>query len=163
MGATLAFEVGSRLRALGARPNALFVSGRRAPSVPAPGSVHLASDEELIADMKLLGGTDTRMLDNPELLAVILPAVRSDYVATETYRYRGAPRLDCPVTAFVGDSDPRVDAPMARAWAAHTTEEFLLRVFSGGHFFLVPHLDAIVETCVTALNATGDRQAAGRN
>jgi surfactin synthase thioesterase subunit len=131
--------------------------------VPAPGSVHLASDEQLIADMRLLGGTDTRMLDNPELLAVILPAVRSDYVATETYRHRGAPPLDCPVTAFVGDADPRVDAPMARAWATHTTGEFQLRVFGGGHFFLVPHLDAIVETCAATLDATEDRQVSGRN
>ncbi|MER7676472.1 alpha/beta fold hydrolase [Streptomyces sp. NPDC096934] len=163
MGATLAFEVGSRLHARGARPTALFVSGRRAPSVPAPGWVHLASDEKLIADMRLLGGTDNRMLDNPELLAVILPAVRSDYVATETYRYRGAPPLDCPVTAFIGDADPRVDAPMARAWAAHTTEKFLLHVFEGGHFFLVPHLDAMVDTVTATLNATGDRQLFTRN
>ncbi|TXS52229.1 MULTISPECIES: thioesterase II family protein [unclassified Streptomyces] len=163
MGATLAFEVGSRLHARGARPTALFVSGRRAPSVPAPGSVHLASDEKLIADMRLLGGTDNRMLDNLELLAVILPAVRSDYVATETYRYRGAPPLDCPVTAFIGDADPRVDAPMARAWAAHTTEKFLLHVFEGGHFFLVPHLDAMVDTVTATLNATGDRQLFTRN
>ncbi|MEU1594171.1 alpha/beta fold hydrolase [Streptomyces sp. NPDC005708] len=163
MGATLAFEVGSRLHAAGARPSALFVSGRRAPSVPAPGSVHRASDDELIADMKLLGGTDTRMLDNPELLAAILPAIRSDYVATETYRYRGAPRLDCPVAAFIGDADPRVDAPMARAWAAHTTEEFQLRVFGGGHFFLVPHLASVVESVATVLDTTGDPQAFTRS
>lgn len=161
MGATLAFEVGSRLHAAGAGPRALFVSGRRAPSVPAPGSVHLASDEKLIADMKLLGGTDSRMLENPELLAAILPAVRSDYVATETYRYRGAPPLDCPVTAFIGDVDPRVDAPMARAWATHTTDAFTLHEFGGGHFFLVPHLDAVVETVAHTL--AGDRKAFTRN
>ncbi|WP_234360359.1 thioesterase II family protein [Streptomyces sp. DSM 15324] len=151
MGATLAFEVGARLHAAGARPRALFVSGRRAPSVPAPGSVHRSSDEKLIADMRLLGGTDTRMLDNPELLAAILPAVRSDYVATETYRYRGAPPLDCPVTAFIGDVDPRVDAPMARAWATHTTDEFALHTYEGGHFFLVPHLDALARTIADSL------------
>ncbi|WP_307782916.1 MULTISPECIES: alpha/beta fold hydrolase [unclassified Streptomyces] len=163
MGATLAFEVGSRLCAAGARPRALFVSGRRAPSVPAPGSVHLASDEKLIADMRLLGGTDLRALENAELLAAILPAVRSDYVATETYRYRGAPPLDCPVTAFIGDVDPRVDAPMARAWATHTTEEFALHVFDGGHFFLVPHLDAVVETVATTLKTADDRNLSARN
>ncbi|MER5679499.1 MULTISPECIES: thioesterase II family protein [Streptomyces] len=146
MGATLAFEVACRLRAHGAEPTALFVSGRRAPSIPAPGSVHLATDEELIADMEYLGGTNARMLRNPDLLDAILPAVRSDYVATETYRYRGAPRLDCPVTAFIGDSDPRVDIPMAEAWADHTTDGFRLHVYTGGHFFLVPHLKAVAET-----------------
>ncbi|WP_338674696.1 alpha/beta fold hydrolase [Streptomyces sp. SCSIO 30461] len=157
MGATLAFEVACRLRAEGAEVSALFVSGRRAPSIPAPGSVHLATDEQLIADMKLLGGTDTRMLDNPDLLAAILPAVRSDYVATETYRYRGAPRLDCPITAFIGDVDPRVDAAMARAWADHTTGPFRLRVLSGGHFFLVPHLGTLVEAITTSV--AGEQKA----
>ncbi|MEU1182266.1 alpha/beta fold hydrolase [Streptomyces sp. NPDC005820] len=153
MGATLAFEVGSRLRAAGARPRALFVSGRRAPSVPTPGSAHRASDEELIADMRRLGGTDPRMLDSPELLAVILPAVRSDYRATETYRYRGAPPLDCPVTAFIGDEDPRVDAPMARAWATHTTDAFALHTFAGGHFFLVPHIEAVVRNIADGISS----------
>ncbi|MFE4454356.1 thioesterase II family protein [Streptomyces sp. NPDC056796] len=146
MGATVAFEVACRLRARGAEATALFVSGRRAPSVPAPGSVHLATDEKLIADMEYLGGTSTQMLENPDLLDAILPAVRSDYVATETYRYQGAPRLDCPITAFIGDVDPRVDVPMAEAWADHTTDDFRLHVFSGGHFYLVPHLEAIAET-----------------
>ncbi|MFI5756569.1 thioesterase II family protein [Streptomyces sp. NPDC051569] len=150
MGATLAFEVACRLRANGAEASALFVSGRRAPSVPAPGSVHLATDEELIADIRLLGGTDTRMLDHPELLAAILPAVRSDYVATETYRYQGASRLDCPITAFIGDVDPRVNSAQAEAWADHTTERFRLRVFDGGHFYLVRHLDAIVDSITTS-------------
>jgi surfactin synthase thioesterase subunit len=152
MGATLAFEVACRLRAQGAEPTALFVSGRRAPSIPAPGSVHLATDEELIADMEYLGGTNAQMLRNPDLLDAILPAVRSDYVATETYRYRGAPRLDCPVTAFIGDSDPRVDIPMAEAWADHTTDGFRLHVYTGGHFFLVPHLEAVAETMAQSVS-----------
>lgn len=144
MGASLAFEVACRLRDAGLPPAALTVSGRRAPSIPAPGSVHLADDERLIADMKLLGGTDERMLDHPELLAAILPAVRSDYVATETYRFHGAAPLDCPITALIGDTDPRVDEPQARAWRTHTTGVFRLRSYAGGHFFLVPHLEAVV-------------------
>ncbi|MDF3300830.1 thioesterase II family protein [Streptomyces tropicalis] len=144
MGASLAFEVACRLRDAGFPPAALTVSGRRAPSIPAPGAVHLADDGQLIADMKLLGGTDERMLDHPELLAAVLPSVRSDYVATETYRFRGAAPLDCPITALIGDVDPRVDEPQARAWHTHTTAAFRLRSYAGGHFFLVPHLDAVV-------------------
>ncbi|MEU9997442.1 alpha/beta fold hydrolase [Streptomyces sp. NPDC050848] len=153
MGASLAFEVACRLRDAGHPPAALAVSGRRAPSIPAPGAVHLADDERLIADMKLLGGTDERMLDHPELLAAILPAVRSDYVATETYRFRGATPLDCPVTALIGDIDPRVDEPQALAWRAHTTGAFRLRSYAGGHFYLVPHLDAIVSELLADLPA----------
>ncbi|MFD9409122.1 thioesterase II family protein [Streptomyces sp. NPDC059989] len=157
MGSSLAFEVACRLRDAGRPPAALAVSGRRAPSVPAPGSVHLADDETLVADMKLLGGTDTRMLDNPELLAAILPAVRSDYVATETYRFTGAEPLACPITALIGDVDPRVDAPQAGAWRNHTTGPFRLRSFAGGHFYLVPHLDAVVAELLADLPQPTDR------
>ncbi|GGZ23632.1 thioesterase [Streptomyces nitrosporeus] len=162
MGATLAFEVACRLRANGAEPSALFVSGRRAPSIPAPGSVHLATDEELVADIRLLGGTESRMLDNAELLAAILPAVRSDYVATETYRYQGADPLRCPVTAFIGDADPRVDTVQAEAWARHTTGRFQLHTFSGGHFFLARHFDALAES-IGATVGPGDQELLTRN
>ncbi|WP_052499343.1 thioesterase II family protein [Streptomyces vietnamensis] len=155
MGASLAFEVACRLRDAGLPPAALTVSGRRAPSIPAPGAVHLADDELLIADMKLLGGTDEQMLDHPELLAAILPAVRSDYVATETYRFRGATPLDCPVTALIGDIDPRVDEPQALAWRTHTTGAYRLRVYAGGHFYLRPHLDAVASELRADLPATG--------
>ncbi|MGW9495917.1 thioesterase II family protein [Streptomyces prasinus] len=153
MGASLAFEVACRLRDAGFPPAALTVSGRRAPSIPAPGSVHLADDDQLIADIKLLGGTHQGMLDNPELLAAILPSVRSDYVATETYRFRGADPLDCPVTSLIGDADPRVDEPQALAWRTHGTGPFRLRVYAGGHFSLVPHIDAVVAELLADLPA----------
>jgi surfactin synthase thioesterase subunit len=74
---------------------------------------------------------------------MILPALRSDYRAVETYRYRGDDRLSCPITVFTGDVDPQVTMAEALAWRAHTEGAFRIEVFSGGHFFLNDHADEV--------------------
>ncbi|GII66527.1 oleoyl-ACP hydrolase [Sphaerisporangium krabiense] len=140
MGALVAFEVADRMkRTLGAAPVTLFASSRRAPSAYREESVHLRDDEGLIEDLKRLSGTDVRILNDPELLGMILPPMRNDYKAVETYRCRPGARLDCPVVVMIGDEDPTVDADEAKAWSHHTTGPFDLHTFSGGHFYLAQH------------------------
>lgn len=136
MGASLAFELASRLEAEGHVLHGLFASGRRAPSTVRDERVHLRDDEGLIADITRLSGTDTQVLGDPEILRMILPAVRADYRAAETYRWTPGPRLSCPVFALTGDTDPQVTLEEARAWGEHTTGAFTLQAFPGGHFFL---------------------------
>lgn len=145
MGAIAAFEVARKMQQAGEQPAALVVSGRRAPSrVREPQGIHLRSDEGVIAELKKLSGTDNSVLDDDEMLAMILPAVRSDYRAIETYTYQPGPVLSSPITAFVGDHDPQVTLDEARAWREHTTGEFELRIFSGGHFYLVSRQEEVI-------------------
>ncbi|AHH94588.1 alpha/beta fold hydrolase [Kutzneria viridogrisea] len=137
MGATLAFEVALRLeQRLGRVPVALFASGRRAPSAHREEFVHLRDDDGLVAELKQLSGTDSKVLGDEEVLRMVLPAIRGDYKAAETYRYQPGPKLSCPVTVLVGDADPKVDLAEARAWQEHTTGDFELKVYPGGHFYL---------------------------
>ncbi|OON71952.1 thioesterase II family protein [Streptomyces tsukubensis] len=150
MGATLAFELAQRL------PVAhLIVSGGRAPSHALTDTVHLASDEELLATVSALGGTSADVLADDELRALVLPPLRADYYAAETYRWETAPPMDTPVTVCVGDSDPKTTVEQARAWAGHTTAPTTVEIFTGGHFYLVDHLDRVAE-----LVARGARLAA---
>lgn len=146
LGATLGFEVALRLRARGVTPLVLFASGRRAPSRHRDERVHLADDDGLVAELKRLSGTDSQILDDEEVLRMILPAIRSDYRAAETYRYTPGPKLDCPVVALVGDDDPRVTTDEAQAWNEHTTAAFELKVFTGGHFYLTTHATTVMNT-----------------
>ncbi|MET9399621.1 alpha/beta fold hydrolase [Kitasatospora sp. NPDC002965] len=145
MGATVAFEVAVRMkREQLEAPVTLFASGRRAPSRHRDENVHKLGDDEIVAELKTLSGTDARILGDLELLRMILPAIRSDYTAAETYRYRPGPALDCPIIALTGDSDPKVTLDEAGAWADHTTGEFELRSFEGGHFYLAKHQRAVI-------------------
>ena len=136
MGAIIAFEVARLLERSGCGPVLLFASGRRAPSRYRHETVHLRDDQGLVEEIRALSGTDQTLLSDEDVLAMILPALRADYRAIETYVCPAGPPLRCPIVAMVGDSDPRVSLDDAGAWRSHTSSDFELRVFSGGHFFL---------------------------
>jgi surfactin synthase thioesterase subunit len=145
LGATLGFELASRLQDDGVELLGLFASGRRAPSRHREKeAVHLGSDATLIATLKKMSGTDSQFLDDEEVLRMILPALRGDYKAAETYRYRQGPPLECPITVLTGDADSEVTMDEARAWSEHTTGAFDLQVFTGGHFYLNDHAPAVI-------------------
>ncbi|TXS01738.1 thioesterase [Streptomyces sp. col6] len=147
MGASLAHEVALRLSGTGGHaPVALIVSGRRAPSRLGAGE-RLDTDEALIARVRSLGGTDPAVLADPDLLDLVLPALRGDYAALAGY-VPGGGTLACPVVALTGDSDPEAPPQDVRAWSEHTTGPFELRVLTGGHFFLNDHLPAVAELAV---------------
>ncbi|MEV7225636.1 MULTISPECIES: alpha/beta fold hydrolase [Polymorphospora] len=139
MGAVIAFEVAVRLERQGVVLRRLFASGRRAPSRVRDESIHLGTDDELVAEVQRLSGTEESLLTDPVVLSIVLPALRADYRAVETYRHGGGARLSCPVTVLTGDRDPRVSIDEARDWAGHTTADCDVKVFTGGHFFLNDH------------------------
>lgn len=146
MGAVVAYEVALRLQQAqgAATPAMVFVSGRRAPSTRREETVHQRDDDGLVRELRRLAGTEAELLADQEVLRMILPALRADYEAIETYAPRSEEQLTCPVTALVGDSDPRVTLSEAQSWQRHTTGEFEMRTFSGGHFYLTTHQDEII-------------------
>jgi pyochelin biosynthesis protein PchC len=144
LGATLGFEVARRLEAQGVRPTALFASGRAAPHRLRESKDHLKDDAGLVAAVKNLGGTETAVLDDEDLLAMVLPAIRADYTAVETYVYRPGPRLTCPIIALTGSGDPKVTPEDADGWRDYTTGAFELVVYPGGHFYLTDHMTDIL-------------------
>ncbi|MDX2709776.1 alpha/beta fold hydrolase [Streptomyces sp. PA03-6a] len=152
MGAVTAYEVARRLH--GARassggdlPFRLFASGRRAPSARRDESVN-RDDGALIEEVSSLGGTEPVLLSDPELRAMVLPALRADYQAIESYRYSpaaGEP-APCPVTVLTGDSDPHTTLEEARAWSGHAPEgDCELQELPGGHFFLVDQATEVLD------------------
>ncbi|HET8680974.1 MAG TPA: alpha/beta fold hydrolase [Micromonosporaceae bacterium] len=155
MGAVVAYEVALRMERDGAAPLVrLFASGRRAPSRYRPEAVHQQGDQGIIAELRALSGPNTDMLGDPEMLEMILPAVRTDYRAIETYRHVPGQAVNCPIMVLVGDSDPRVTLDEAKAWAGHTTDPFDLRVFPGDHFYLIEQSQAVIQVLIEELATT---------
>ncbi|MFI1017868.1 thioesterase II family protein [Streptomyces sp. NPDC020965] len=144
MGATLAFETAVRLERAGRGPQRVFASGRRAPSRHRDERVHTLDDDGVVAELRGLSGTDQRIFGDEELLRMVLPAIRNDYYAAETYVYAPGPRLRSPITALAGDSDPKASHDEVRAWSAHTDGDFDLQMYSGGHFYLLDHSAAVL-------------------
>ncbi|MEW9532108.1 thioesterase II family protein [Microbispora sp. NPDC049125] len=153
MGAILAFEVARRFewhdRTEMIR---IFASGRRSPSSHRVESVHRRSDSGIVSELQSLSGTDSRLLGDPELLSMILPAIRSDYKAIETYRCAPGATVNCPIDVFVGDDDPKTTLDEARAWAAHTTADFEMTIFPGGHFYLASQQARVISAVADKLS-----------
>ncbi|GCD99354.1 thioesterase II family protein [Embleya hyalina] len=150
MGAVLGFEVARRLRV---PPAALIASGRRAPDRQREERLHLLDDAGLAAELRSMSGTDASLLANDEVLQMVLPALRADYRAIETYRCTPGAPLECPITVLVGDRDPKVTMDEATAWRDHTNGAFALHTFTGGHFYLTDHQAAVTARITDAITA----------
>ncbi|NUQ95991.1 MAG: thioesterase [Streptomyces sp.] len=135
----------------------LFVSGRVAPTAALRSTVHLLSDEELIAKLAELQGTDPRVLADQEVLRLTLPAIRNDYRAASNYIWRPGAPLACPITVLTGSEDPHVPADGARAWHQLTTGAASFHSFPGGHFYLTEHAEAVCRTIQTATGLAAPR------
>jgi surfactin synthase thioesterase subunit len=159
LGATLGYEVAVRLERAGIPPTGLFASGRPAPHRVRHERTHLRDDAGLVAGMKELGGTDTALLDDEDVLAMVLPAIRGDYIAAETYTHRPGPPLSCPIYALTGDSDPKVTVEETEAWHDHTSADFELAVYPGAHFYLNDHVGDILNRIRTHTRSIAARAA----
>jgi surfactin synthase thioesterase subunit len=144
MGAVLAYEVAQRLGEQG--PVSLLASGRPAPGRIRLTTSYLLDDAALAEQIAWLGGTAKELLDDPEMRALLLPMIRSDYRASETYRPRpGRGPLECSLIALGGDADPVAPLDGLQAWSRHTTGPFRLELLPGGHFYLQDHWAAIAD------------------
>jgi pyochelin biosynthetic protein PchC len=137
MGAVLGFELARVMESrLGAVPQHLFVSGRRAPSRIRDEWVHRLGDDGLVEHVIGLGAANSEILNDPEMRAVLLPALRGDYRAIERYRALSGATVGCPVTVLHGSEDPRTTAAEADQWRLHTRAVCRVRTLPGGHFLL---------------------------
>lgn len=154
MGATVAFEVARRLQHKGRDPVRLFASGRIAPDAPYSGQLHTGPDTDLIADLERLASDATSVAAlraHPELAELVLPPLRADYRAVETYLFEPGERLRCPVSVLLGDADPTVTAEQAQGWRAHTDAEFDVSTFPGGHFYFDTRIREVADHVSTRL------------
>jgi len=139
MGALLAYGVTQEAsRSDGPPPVRLFISGTDGPGDGPKRNRAMRSDDEIVADLRKMGGTPEAVFDEPELLATILPILRADYMVCDAFRAAGPaadPMLECPVSILGGAADDYDEKQLGR-WAGVTRGPCGQRIFPGGHFFL---------------------------
>ena len=147
MGATVAYELARRLREEGhAGPLHLFVSGCRAPQLADTREfTYNLPEPEFIEELRRLNGTPSEVLDHAELLQLMLPLLRADFAAIQTYAYSEGPQLECPLTAVGGQDDAEVTREHLTPWGDVTTGGFSLQMLPGDHFFLHASQNALLE------------------
>lgn len=147
MGGVLAFELTRELRRRGLPlPSRLFVSASSAPQVAdfADPPRHTMPDDELIVELRRLGGTPEEFLEDEELLAILLPTLRADFSLFDTYRYPEGEPLPVPISIFGGLEDFALPEEKLEGWRLQTTERVTMKMFPGDHFFLHSHEPALV-------------------
>ena len=145
MGASVAFECVKRLARV---PELLVVSARPAPSVTRAPRAAGRTDEELLTDVRTLGGPHLQVLDDRDAIDLVLPSLRADYRLVDTYRPDPASRVRIPVVAAGGDHDPEVSVADVQAWESATTNAFRCHIFPGDHFYLLDHGPRLVEAAL---------------
>ncbi|MFD3686474.1 thioesterase II family protein [Nocardiopsis sp. NPDC058631] len=154
MGALVAYETVRHLVRRGAPPPVrLFVSGRAAPGLGPTAADRHADEEELVAHVRELGGTAEAVFDDPDLRAMVMPALRSDYRALRTYAWAPGEPVKVPMTMLVGNADPVAPVDLVRSWSGHSALPARMEVFAGGHFFLDHALEEVAELVVADLDA----------
>ena len=85
-------------------------------------------------------------------MELFLPCLRADFSLNETYQFRPAESLPCPITAFGGREDPEATLNMLQEWSQHTASQFQIHEYTGGHFFVNQNREAIIDTIVKSLD-----------
>ncbi|MCG8669831.1 MAG: alpha/beta fold hydrolase [Pseudomonadales bacterium] len=151
MGAQVAFELARRLRDLDApQPKSLFVSGRRAPNLPAKRKpIHGLPEAEFREEIRRLNGTPAEAFENPELMELVSPILRADCQVIETSHFEPSEPLGVPIIALGGAQDKNVSIDELEHWSRLTKGSFEMRLFSGDHFYIHSATDSLLK-CLNA-------------
>ncbi len=158
LGGILGFELAHTLRrTVGIEPARLIISGRGDPeSRPAPAIGHLPDDQFVAALTQRYGGIPQAVLNEPELMALFLPALRADLRMLESYDYRAREPLSCPITAVGGTQDRMVPPEAIHGWRPHTKGELATHFLDGAHFFIQSHQGRFIELLSAELRRTSE-------
>lgn len=152
MGALTAFELTLALEASGLRPpSRLFVSARRSPEEPDPKPpLHPLPEAEFLDQLSdRYGAIPDAVRNEPELLALLLPVVRADIRAVETYRPSRSTKVRCPVDVYGGDADTHPFPDQLPRWERVADAPVRVQLFSGDHFYLNAQREALTADIAT--------------
>ena len=163
VGTCMAYEAARQLCSVDGRSAVhLFVSGRGTPNCACanPPPARLPSDQDLLAILGRFGGTPAAIMQRPELIAVLLPALRADLALVERYRVDPGDHITCPITAFGGADDVSHSSSL-QSWGDFTHARFRACIFPGGHFYFSPAAASLAKEIIQDLHASVGMRAAG--
>jgi pyochelin biosynthetic protein PchC len=147
MGSAVAYEVALRLeRNPDSTIDRIFVSARMAPHRRHGEPNHRLGDEDLVAEIRRLGGPDREVYDFPKLWPIILPPLRADLRLLDRHRPASLANLRSPITALGGDHDHTCAVDDLKSWHDATEGGCEILTFAGGHHFLADNESEIIAT-----------------
>ena len=126
------------------RPVTMLLTGAMGPSVLKDEPVrHLMTYDELVIELRKLGGVPEEVLNNKNLMDFYSTILRSDFKAVETFDYKPEEPINIPITVITGTQE-KITRDQAMTWKNETTGEFKFFQFPGDHFFIFDNPAEIV-------------------
>ena len=146
LGAKVAYEVIRHLdKANFVLPRMFFASGSSSPFARRDlDCIHTLPDAEFISKLRELNGTPEAVLENPEIMELVMPALRADFKIVENYQNHEDSILPVELSLFCGREDtiPKEDI---LSWMPLFESNLGVSHFDGGHFFIDNSAPEVVE------------------
>lgn len=138
MGAQVAFETCRLLEKAGRPQLGLVISGCHAPHLRAERQLSHRDDEGFIDQLVDIGGCPAELRENQALMALFLPLLRADFLATERYHYPEnavCQPINTPALLLCGSRDREASWQQVNAWRPWLTQAQGPVVLEGDHFY----------------------------
>lgn len=154
MGSILTYKVLQKIDDLQLRPPIhAFFSGRRAPHMPSRREKLFSKMNELEIENEILklGGTPPEFFKYPELKNIFIPIIKSDFKIADTMIEKSEiTSFNFDISILIG-KDEDISISETTEWMRHTTKNFSVDYFDGGHFFLLDQQEAVINTITSKL------------
>jgi external thioesterase TEII len=141
MGAFLALRITNLLSKENISPSCLVVSGNAGPGVEEDKKRYLLKHDELVPELKRLGGIPEEFYANKELMEFFLPILTADFEVAEKNDIVNDPPVNIPIYAIMGREEEQYDR--INNWRNYTTSSFGSEILEGAHFFINKHPERI--------------------
>ncbi|GLZ42505.1 alpha/beta fold hydrolase [Actinokineospora sp. NBRC 105648] len=137
LGAQLAYRVAVCLRRDGERGPILIGASGWSPEGFQQATYEQSQmpEPDLIEWMKTLGSFPEEVYGDPQVMQMIIPALRADLAVVSTY-VDDAAEVDIPLVSYSGKQDPLMSPGAMVAWQTRTTEYLGNSEFTGDHFYI---------------------------
>lgn len=145
-GAMIAFHLACRLHALRLPlPQRLFLSDNPAPWTRT-GEKNYATmpDDEFKDTLRELNATPSEILQDDELLSLLMPGLRADFMLADSYRFPRGVALPVRTTVFHA-TQGEIPRHQILAWEERIVGPVEYHDMPGGHFFLHTHEQLLVD------------------
>ena len=133
-------------------PLHLFFSGAKPPfTIEDEPQVHLFKRDELVDQLRRLGGIPDRILNNDKLIQFLEPIVRADFRVIKTYQHKVTFPFDLPMTIIIGTRE-NINKEQALLWQRETIQKISLKFLEGDHFFIFEHAKEIMRMVDQGVN-----------
>jgi len=143
MGALISYELThSLIQKYSAKPSKLYMSAHKAPFLERSGPImHKLEANKFTDELVKMDGISKEIMQHKELMELVLPIIRNDYLVCETYKYKQKELLDIPITVFGGSYDKDITENDLLAWSKITSADFNHFMIQGDHFFILKQKD----------------------